>query len=288
MVDEQTIRNLIHSAGLDEFEAGIMKLVKPSIGMCVEPTNESSLDIGISRFGGSPDLPETIRWPIWREYFVPFWCQLNLSDIAAFDVEGVLPKSGMLYFFSVMGLDDAWAWSRGFDPGDTSGWKVIYYDGDVSKLRRETMPAQIPEECRIPSCSVEFRQQLSTPYAGDSTRQIRSLGLTETQEDSYVWKVHFELDDIYDDVDAPKIFSHQILGWPGTVQTDLSSGAEIGSEGLTWETPIETNKLNNWRLLFELDGDDEIMHSVFVYFMIRQTDLIAGNFDTVWCEEQSD
>src|SRR5262245_58238453 len=98
MVDEQTIRNLIHVAGLDEFADGIVKLIKPSIGMSVEPKDEDSLGVGISRFGGSPDLPETIQWPKWREYFIPFWCQLNLSEIAALEVEGVLPKSGMLYF----------------------------------------------------------------------------------------------------------------------------------------------------------------------------------------------
>lgn len=289
MINEQTIRQLIHDAGLDEFAEGIVKLIQPTIAMRVQPSDENTLKIGASRFGGSPDLPEGVQWPRWRDYFVPFWCQLNLAEVAAFDTQGILPKTGMLYFFSVMGVYDVWFWQRGFDGTDQTGWKVIYYNSDISHLHRVEIPAPMPLEGRIPSCAVEFSQRLTIPYGGiNGTRQIRELGLTDEQEEDYVFKVYFELKDKYQAEDGEKFFFHQIIGWPGTIQLDLSHSAEIGFERLTWTSSIEQARLDNWRLLFQIDGDDPIMHTLSVYFMIHQTDLAAGNFDRVWCDQQGD
>lgn len=60
---------------------------------------------GKSRFFGNPDLPSDMDFPSYIDdegdefpYF--FICQINLSDLAAFDPENPLPHVGMLSFFA--------------------------------------------------------------------------------------------------------------------------------------------------------------------------------------------
>jgi len=59
---------------------------------------EQPITIGQSKFGGYPDLPNSIPYPTNENgaYFI-FHAQMNLADIA--DLQSFLPKKGMLYFF---------------------------------------------------------------------------------------------------------------------------------------------------------------------------------------------
>ena len=63
---------------------------------------------GRSKMWGSPDLPEGMDYPAveveedGETYSDPlmFVCQIRLEDIAPFDGDGLLPHTGMLYFFA--------------------------------------------------------------------------------------------------------------------------------------------------------------------------------------------
>lgn len=63
---------------------------------------------GRSKMWGSPDLPEGMDYPAVEDeedgetYSDPlmFVCQIRLEDIAPFDGDGLLPHTGMLYFFA--------------------------------------------------------------------------------------------------------------------------------------------------------------------------------------------
>lgn len=65
---------------------------------------------GRSKWWGFPDLPEDIRYPEvpvevdGERYLDPltFICQIRCEDLAAFDLEGLLPHEGMLYFFAAL------------------------------------------------------------------------------------------------------------------------------------------------------------------------------------------
>ncbi|EMY06168.1 PF09234 domain protein [Leptospira interrogans str. 2002000626] len=51
--------------------------------------------MGQSKFGGNPDLPESLSYPKSENgYDIPFLCQLNLGE---FDNE--ITSEGILYFF---------------------------------------------------------------------------------------------------------------------------------------------------------------------------------------------
>src|SRR5258708_6190680 len=97
-------------------------MARNSIRIRTRLLNEESIPIGASKFGGTPDLPPEIEWPMNRvdlsefppwlsddvnsalldtggRYHLPFVAQFRLEDVAPYDLEGDLPSTGMLYFF---------------------------------------------------------------------------------------------------------------------------------------------------------------------------------------------
>lgn len=63
------------------------------------------LPAGTSRFWGNPDLPSGCACPSYLDdegtefpYF--FICQINLSELAPYDTDNLLPHSGLLSFFA--------------------------------------------------------------------------------------------------------------------------------------------------------------------------------------------
>ena len=58
-------------------------------------------DPAVSKFFGDPVVPRSLSKRDWGEFL--FFCQIELSKIAPFDVDGRLPRTGRLYIF----LDDA-------------------------------------------------------------------------------------------------------------------------------------------------------------------------------------
>ncbi len=71
-----------------------------------QPTTETL--IGESHWWGAPDLPPDLPYPYVivgdgkDNYPEPltFICQIRCEDIAPYDEDGILPHSGMLYFFA--------------------------------------------------------------------------------------------------------------------------------------------------------------------------------------------
>ncbi len=64
--------------------------------------------VGKSHWWGAPDLPKEVPYPCVKvqdkdgDYMEPltFICQIRCRDIASLDSEGILPHTGMLYFFA--------------------------------------------------------------------------------------------------------------------------------------------------------------------------------------------
>ena len=92
----EEVTKAIVDVGLEHRLNDILALVKPSIRLRYSTTNDGSA-IGASRFGGLPDLPDSIEWPTWTLYrnsqadrtdkYAPpgplyFLLQVNLADIA--------------------------------------------------------------------------------------------------------------------------------------------------------------------------------------------------------------
>ena len=140
--------------------ADLAELIKDSrinsIPVFEEAVPDDDIPVGASKSGGYPDLPPEIHYPVLGKYTAYFHnrienheessmqllAQINLSETAPFNRDGMLPDHGMLYFFwSGVPYDiDDYSRRTGtkfmFYNGNKATYRVYYYDGDLSRLRR--------------------------------------------------------------------------------------------------------------------------------------------------------
>lgn len=94
---------------------------------------------GQSKWWGQPDMPEELDYPEitlvdedGEEYQDPltFICQIRCEELAAFDLEGLLPHEGMLWFFAALdyflGDIDSPAYP-GMDDWQQKYFRVLYW-----------------------------------------------------------------------------------------------------------------------------------------------------------------
>ncbi|MCR4890257.1 MAG: DUF1963 domain-containing protein [Ruminococcus sp.] len=134
---------------LEYYQNGIKELLQKreeasdwATAIVINEENCDEVPVGASKMGGLPDLPPGINYPererfidehdkYFKNFKLPLICQLNLADIAEYDVFDNLPKSGMLYIF----------WDGG-DPGyfkkryGIHTMRAFYWKGDISTLTR--------------------------------------------------------------------------------------------------------------------------------------------------------
>jgi uncharacterized protein YwqG len=100
MLTRKRIRELIDQHGLSDRADEIMAEVRPSIHLTLRyDVDEADIPIGASKMGGSPDVPEGFEFLMWNGQYLSFIAQIRLSDAKPYDLEGLLPERGMLYFF---------------------------------------------------------------------------------------------------------------------------------------------------------------------------------------------
>ncbi len=71
---ENEVLELIHNSGLTRIEDDLVGLLKYSIRLHTHSLEESTLEIGISKIGGTPDLPVEMRWPEWHNHTISLYC----------------------------------------------------------------------------------------------------------------------------------------------------------------------------------------------------------------------
>jgi hypothetical protein len=150
---------VLRDTGLSRVAFQLEKLASPSIRMASRATQENALSLGTSKFGGHPDLPLDMFWPTWKDIPLAFIAQISLAEVHSLNVDGLLPASGILYFFY-----DADHVPVGYDPAWRGGWRVLYYNGEISNLQRVTVPTVLrqkeptwmPEGQHYAACALTF------------------------------------------------------------------------------------------------------------------------------------
>ncbi|MDD4142648.1 MAG: YwqG family protein [Bacteroidales bacterium] len=76
-----------------------------SISLRIEPTGVGKPSLGESYFWDAPQLPSSLEIPMTRDvdgelFPLSFICQINCAEVSKYDVHGLLPDSGFLYFFA--------------------------------------------------------------------------------------------------------------------------------------------------------------------------------------------
>lgn len=143
-------------AGLIDLFNQMQQYAKNSIVIEVDSEFDTE-EIGMSRFGGDPDLPPEVEWfsnPISGAP-LSFLAQLNCAEFQRFDADNKLPEHGILYFFYDL---EAFPW--GFDPNDGAGSRVYFYDGPVEQLEKRPCPNEIR---RFSSSALIFSSQIDLP-----------------------------------------------------------------------------------------------------------------------------
>ena len=140
--------------GREECLDELYKVRRNAIPLHFEECSDDDIPIGSSKSGGLPDLPVEMPYPTLSGYTctnlrtgektryeasaMQLVLQIDLAEITEYDRDGKLPKSGMLYIFwsGELDLSDNRYYSYEFDDDNTKLFKVLYYDGDKSKLVR--------------------------------------------------------------------------------------------------------------------------------------------------------
>ena len=151
------------------------------IGISTEPAAGETL-FGCSKWWGFPDLPESLDWPSvpvnddGDEYDDPltFICQIRCEELAPFDPEGLLPHTGMLWFFAALdyflGNLDA-ACCPGLGEWEAPYFRVFYAPSceglhEHSLLYDDGSPAVLPAErlCFFPADGDSYTRLLGAPF----------------------------------------------------------------------------------------------------------------------------
>lgn len=268
-------REAIRNSPLAHYSDILERLLKPAIFLRTAPA-EQPLPIGASKLGGAPDLPPDFEWPQWNAKLLSFLAQIRLNELAPYDVENLLPHSGMLYFFY-----EAEELPWGGNTDDAGAWRVIWYDGDLAHLRPTPLPSELCELCRFREQSIQFETIETLPMAYTEELELLAPELTLTDEEKDQF---FTLADTLiplDDLDSKR---HWMLGYHWPIQSAANAEFFCCVQGLTWiEALARSQELT---LLLQLDTDDDADmcwgDAGTLYFWIPQDALAARQFDKVW------
>lgn len=136
---------------LEYYENGIKELLKKredaedwAVSVVINEEKCENIPVGASKMGGLPDLPPGVNYPereryidehdkYFKNFKLPLICQLNLADLAQFDIKDGLPKTGMLYIFWDGGDPDYFKKKYNVHP-----LRAYYWNGDISTLTRRS------------------------------------------------------------------------------------------------------------------------------------------------------
>ncbi len=186
---------------------------RSSIRLRSELVEESSLGIGETKLGGSPDLPPSFEWPSYGDLPQSLIAQIDLAEVHPYDVEGLLPESGLLSFF----YDSAQSvW--GFDPAEDGAW-TVHYTAAAEPLTRRDPPSDLPEEGRFRA--MRLRADVERTFAPWEFSEVAALNLSRDQLFAY--------GELIEASDEP---IHRLLGHPDPIQGDMQLECQLVSHGL--------------------------------------------------------
>lgn len=283
-MDKTAIAAALQQANLQQLSPLLDKLTSPSIRIQTNPSFETAIAAGQSKFGGMPDLPANVPWPECNGAPMQFVAQIQLADAHPHDAAGLLPSTGLLSFFY-----DASHQTFGSDPHDKTGFKVFHFTQNAAELKRTDVPTTVPSEGRSRVCSVNFTSETTLPL--QPNLEIASLQWSETDQQHY----DAALQQLTASVTHP---IHRLLGHPETIQDDMRMQCQLAANGVADPSaaPADVAKLtpgaNDWLLLLQVDSDESVgmqwANAGMLYFWIRRQDLSAAQFDHAWVVLQSE
>jgi len=241
----------------------LINLLRPAIALSATRTDDALIPLGASKFGGAPDVPADFEWPMWNEKPLGFLAQINLEEVAPFDVENQLPPSGLLSFFYDL-IDQPWG-----SHSDKGSWAVHLFEMETLRRAEEQKTGR-----EIYCCSLQFSSRIDLP---DYIQRGRSLTEVEEPFGSY-----YEIEKGREQPDK----RHQLLGTALVLQGEMQAVCEMESKA----QPYSEEDGGDWTLLLQVDSDKSLGVSWgdvgLLYFWIRRQDLAAQQFENCWIQLQ--
>ena len=259
--------------------------LKPAVYLNLKNAEEGNIAIGQSKVGGLPDLPKEIEWFEYKGEPMSFLAQINLKELADFDLNNSLPKEGILYFFY-----DATQQAQGLSPEDEGASKVFFYKGDMVGLRRCEKPKNLDPDAFFDVCTIDYLYKINMPnYESDL--------LYDVDLDDDEFQFYTEVDALINEEE----YLNKILGHADIIQSGMELECELVRNGLYCgdATGLKSPKakalkrhIDAWHLLLQLDSNDETANMLWgqagrLFFWIREEDLKQQNFEKAWAILQS-
>jgi len=264
--------------GLDELFKLLSPLARNAIRIDTQAKNDDDIAVGVSKFGGSPDLPDGLSWPSNENGALSFVAQINFAEASKFDIDSLLPKSGMLYLFYDRNLR---VW--GYDPTDKNGFAVIFSDVNNGLLSRRRAESLEGENSTFNARLLSFENEINLPNLQSSIVPFSKISEAE-------WEAYHEVIE-----PSWQAKENKLLGHSDNVQDGMELECELVANGLScgdgsaYHHPriaeFEKNSAQ-WQLLLQIDSDDEgdmdWDGEGRVYLWIKRDDLAARDFSKTW------
>lgn len=248
--------------------------LRPEIRIKPKHVNEELIELGQSKIGGNPDMPNNENWPIDKNgKKLAFLSQINFEELQSYNFE--MPKKGILYFF----YDEAQEfWG---DSKENSGSFRTIYVADPNNLKRKSAPKnfEILKDGMYKPCKLEFSSAFSLPN-WEHTNVNHQFKIGDRGSDAYV------------DISSSGQYITKLFGHSINVQGAMEYECEMVERGYSWTNVPESEKQSiidesmKWKLLFQLDSEDEakMMWGDVgrLYFWIKEDHLKSKQFDKIW------
>lgn len=284
MRNKDKLISVIKKYGNSPFDKEMISVIEESIRL--RSKTKQNIEIGESKFGGSPHLPTNIEWPkISSDKHYSFLLQLNLSRIKIFDSGNLLPETGILYFFFD---SDSWDRCKVIFRGNSNELKISNIPDDILKVRKSFFQKLFRKK-GYSNFYNEYGIELSCEYhlpAHDSIRMDRIRKKYDIKErfPNIFREEVYEYGLLTDEGETDMISNHHLLGIYNGIQNEYLESEFVKYD---FKNPSieEINEALKWKLLLQIDSDNLIGWSWGdwgkLYFFIHEDDLKNHNFDKV-------
>lgn len=133
---------------------------------------KDKLPAGSSKLFGNPDVWDGFEWPYIEEngekYDLTFLCQIDCAKAEGFDESGLLPKTGILYFFYDLDTMPEMSNSRSA--------RVLWYNGELSALHEMLLTDEDGNSLSFSEQKIDF----DTADAGRKTSHLLLGDMTQS------------------------------------------------------------------------------------------------------------
>ncbi len=286
-IDQLRLR--IRSHALQPFEDRIIDLVRPCVRLCRTVVKQDELGPLDSRLRGDPHLPPGFNWPFRNGVPLAHIATVRLSDASRFDSTGLLPRSGLLYFWYDM-VHQEW----GFDPAHAGFMRVDYIADEHAPLVLTPMPVEqtissvdrdrLRRTPRTP-CRLRFEARLTLPNHEWLRTYVPSLALMSEGD---------EYSDLTEElIDHP---AHYLLGYPIHIQGPMELDCQLVTNGMYCRNASDYESTRakelgkgarDWQLLLQVDTDTDGPRWMWcdggmLYYWIPEQALRRADFSKAW------